>query len=41
MKKIQEKAPIKYSLARHMRCLDPRKMKDEQEKCIADMKEIC
>ena len=23
-----------------MRCLDPRKMKDEQEKCIADMKEI-
>ena len=40
VKKLQEKAPVKYSLVRHLRCLDPKRMHDEVDLCVADMKEV-
>ena len=38
--KIIDKSPLKYPIARHLSCLDPRKMAESKEMCVREMRKL-
>lgn len=38
--KLQDKCPLKFTIVRNIACLDPRRIHQEPEKCIKQMKAV-